>query len=42
MRKHLSWYLKGFEGAAALRKQINEMETFAELRAIVESIYGTA
>lgn len=41
MRKHLSWYLKGFEGAAALRKQINEMETFAELRAIVEKIYGS-
>lgn len=41
MRKHLSWYLKGFEGAAALRKQINEMETFAELKAIVEKIYGS-
>lgn len=41
MRKHLSWYLKGFEGAAALRKQINEMETFDELRSIVEKIYGS-
>ena len=28
MRKHLSWYLKGFEGACKLRKNINEMETF--------------
>ena len=40
MRKHLSWYLKGFEGASALRKRINEMETFEELRGIINSIYA--
>lgn len=40
MRKHLSWYLKGFEGAAALRKSINEMESFSELKDIVERIYS--
>lgn len=39
MRKHLSWYLKGFEGAASLRKQINEMETFDALKDIVGKIY---
>jgi len=39
MRKHLSWYLKGFEGACRLRKEINEMETFDELRRIIESIW---
>jgi len=39
MRKHLSWYLTGFEGASKLRKQINEMETFDELRAVVESLW---
>lgn len=38
MRKHLSWYLKGFEGAAALRKEINEMTVMDELLAVVESI----
>ncbi len=40
MRKHLSWYLKGFEGAATLRKKINEMETFPELTDIIENIYS--
>lgn len=35
MRKHLSWYLKGFEGASKLRKNINEMETFGDLKDIV-------
>lgn len=39
MRKHLSWYLKGFEGAAGLRKKINEMESFADLRAIVYEVW---
>lgn len=38
MRKHLSWYLKGFEGAAVLRKQINEMVNFDELLMVVDSI----
>ncbi len=40
MRKHLSWYVKGVEGAAGLRKRINELETFEELNAIVNDIYG--
>lgn len=39
MRKHLSWYLKGFPGACALRKNINEMETFSSLKAIVDKIF---
>lgn len=38
MRKHLSWYLKGFEGAAALRKKINEMTRMEELISVVESL----
>ncbi len=38
MRKHLSWYLKGFEGAAALRKKINEMTRMEELVEVVESL----
>ena len=38
MRKHLSWYLKGFEGACKLRKNINEMETFDDLRRVVEKV----
>ena len=39
MRKHLSWYLKGVEGAAGLRRKINEMETFDALRKIVDEIW---
>ncbi len=39
MRKHLSWYLKGFTGAAALRKEINEMESMAALKAIVNALW---
>ncbi|MCQ2520437.1 MAG: tRNA dihydrouridine synthase DusB [Lachnospiraceae bacterium] len=38
MRKHLSWYLKGFEGAAALRKEINEMTDITQLLKVVEKI----
>ncbi len=38
MRKHLSWYLKGFTGAAGLRKRINEMTTMDELLKVVEKI----
>lgn len=39
MRKHLSWYLKGFEGAAGLRKRINEMESFEDLRTIANEVW---
>ena len=39
MRKHLSWYLKGFEGAAALRARINEMDRMDDLRAVVETVF---
>lgn len=39
MRKHVSWYLKGFEGAAALRKQINEMDNMDQLKRVIEALY---
>lgn len=38
MRKHLSWYIKGFEGAAGLRKKINEMTDMDELLYVVEKM----
>ena len=31
MRKHLAWYTTGLPHAAALRSQINSMETMEEL-----------
>ena len=39
MRKHLSWYLKGFEGACKMRRDINAMETFEELKNIIDGIW---
>ena len=38
MRKHLTWYLKGFEGAAGLRRRINETETFEELKDFIKAL----
>ena len=38
MRKHLSWYLKGFKGAAGLRKEINEMTSMDELVKVVKEV----
>lgn len=36
-RKHTAWYLKGFQGAAALRQQAVEMRTLAELDRLIEN-----
>lgn len=41
-RKHLAWYLKGFDGAPALRDRINRTETYPEMRAIVEELLKKA
>ncbi|HEV2878567.1 MAG TPA: tRNA dihydrouridine synthase DusB [Candidatus Eremiobacteraceae bacterium] len=35
MRKHLGWYLKGIEGASALRERINHEESPDNVRAIL-------
>jgi len=35
-RKHAAWYMKGIRGAAALRREICELKTFDDLRAIAE------
>lgn len=37
-RKHLSWYIKGVEGAAAARSAINTASTLAEMTAILEKL----
>ncbi len=36
MRKHASWYMKSVPGAAAVRRQINEASTEAEMRKALE------
>ena len=38
MRKHASWYLKGIRGNGKIRNAINQMETAAELRALLQSV----
>jgi tRNA-dihydrouridine synthase len=39
MRKHLSWYVKGLPGAAALRVKINTAKTEEELRELLMAYY---
>ena len=41
-RKHLAWYIKGFDGAPALRDRINRTETYPEMRAIAEELLEKA
>lgn len=38
MRKHIGWYIKGMRGAAALRRQINEMDSVEEVGAALDSL----
>ena len=40
MRKHLAWYTAGMPHSARFRQTINSMETFGELIAGVETIFG--
>ena len=35
MRKHVAWYTKGMEGSAKLRDDINKVETYDELEALL-------
>lgn len=35
MRKHVAWYTKGMEGSAKLRDDINKVETYEELEALL-------
>ncbi len=41
-RKHAAWYMKGIRGAAALRREICELKTLDELRAIAEKAIEAA
>lgn len=36
MRKHVAWYTKGLEGSAKLRDEINKVESYQELEALLE------
>ncbi len=36
LRKHLTWYFSGFNGAAALREQVKTVSTYADLVELIE------
>lgn len=40
MRKHIAWYTAGYPNSAALRREINTMESFEELEAAVQDIFA--
>lgn len=40
MRKHIGWYTAGYPNSAALRRKVNEMESFKELEQAVKSIFS--
>ena len=40
MRKHIAWYTAGYPNSAALRRSINEMESFEELELAVKNIFS--
>jgi tRNA-dihydrouridine synthase len=37
MRKHVAWYTAGLPGSAALRRQVNEIETAAALEEMIRT-----
>lgn len=39
MRKHIAWYTAGYPHSAALRRSINEIESFSELEKAVHQIF---
>jgi tRNA-dihydrouridine synthase len=36
MRKHMSWYMKGLNGAAELRGKLNYTESLAEMEGLLQ------
>ncbi len=40
MRKHIAWYTTGYPNSASLRRHINEMESFEDLKVAVSQIFG--
>lgn len=40
MRKHIAWYTTGYPHSAALRRSINEIESFQELEAAVRQLFS--
>lgn len=41
MRKHIAWYTAGYPNSAALRREINAMESFGQLETAVQDIFAS-
>lgn len=39
MRKHIAWYTTGYPNSAALRRSVNEMETYQDMENAVSNIF---
>lgn len=42
MRKHVAWYTQGMPDSAKLRASINQVETYAELKELLDKAFGGA
>ncbi len=42
MRRHAAWYLKGFPGAASVRRELNRASSFEEVQGILRAYYLVA
>ncbi|MDE6893535.1 MAG: tRNA-dihydrouridine synthase, partial [Lachnospiraceae bacterium] len=42
MRKHIAWYTAGYPNSAALRRRVNEIESFEKLEEMVEEMFREA
>ena len=38
MRKHVAWYTQGLKDSAKLRAQINQVESFDEMKALLDKL----
>ncbi|WP_242622591.1 tRNA dihydrouridine synthase DusB [Lachnoclostridium sp. Marseille-P6806] len=39
MRKHVAWYIAGFPGSSRIREEVNRVESFEELRALLDRCF---
>jgi tRNA-dihydrouridine synthase B len=38
MRKHIAWYIKGYQNATEIRREVNQIEDLEELKKLIEKI----
>ena len=40
MRKHVAWYMTGYPHSAAIRREVNQVESYGELEELAQKIIG--